>query len=142
LIEPFPAWRFVHPDVAGPPASGLQVSATGGIELVSGDRSIHQAILILISTRPGERVMRPSYGCDISPFLFSPNDETTAGLAIHFVRQAVERWEPRVDVIAVDAVQDDHEPELLRVTLTYRVRMTLETTTAAISIGPSGVTGE
>jgi Bacteriophage baseplate protein W len=141
VSEPFAAWRFIHPDLAAPPGSGLHADAAGGIEMVTGDRSIYQAVLLLISTRPGERVMRPGYGCDISPFLFAPNDDTTAGLAIHFVRQAVERWEPRVDVLGVDAVRDELDPEVLRITLSYRVRATLAEAAVTLDVGPSGVVG-
>ena len=67
------------------------------------EASVRQAILLLLSTRPGERVMRPTYGCDLHRLVFSPNDDTTAGLAIHYVRQALERWEPRIEVIRLDA---------------------------------------
>ena len=49
--------------------------------MVQYNDSIRQAILLLFSTRPGERVMRPDYGCDIHRLVFSPNDDTTAGLA-------------------------------------------------------------
>ena len=80
------------------------VQPTGSIAMVEEDDAIRQALLLLISTRPGERVMRPAYGCDLERLIFSPNDDTTAGLAMHYVRQAVERWEPRVEILGVDAV--------------------------------------
>ena len=41
--------------------------------------------------------MRPGYGCHLFRLAFAPNDDTTAGLAIHYVRQALERWEPRIE---------------------------------------------
>ena len=44
--------------------------------------------------------MRPDYGCELHRLVFSPNDDTTAGLAIHYVRRALERWEPRVEVLS------------------------------------------
>jgi len=100
------AWRFVHPDVVlddGASSGGLQVTPRGRIEMVEGDESIRQSLLLLLSTSPGERVMRPDYGCSLRHLVFGPNDDTTAGLAIHYVRRAVERWEPRVEVLTVDA---------------------------------------
>jgi phage baseplate assembly protein W len=100
----FSSWRFRlgEGDEAAKDA-GLRISNLGRIELVKGPASIRQAILMLLATRPGERLMRPNYGCHLGRLVFSPNDDTTAGLAIHYVRQAIERWEPRVDVMHVDA---------------------------------------
>jgi Bacteriophage baseplate protein W len=96
-----------------------------GIEMVAEDESVRQAILLLISTVPGERVMRPSYGCLLHRLIFSPNDDTTAGLAIHYVRQALERWEPRIDILRIDAQRNDDDPARLDVSLQYRVKATL-----------------
>jgi phage baseplate assembly protein W len=121
------AWRFVHPDLVaseGTSSGGLQVSARGRIEMVEEDASVRQAILLLLSTAPGERVMRPTYGCHLRRLVFSPNDDTTAGLAIHYVRQALDRWEPRIDVLAIDATSDPESPERLDILLEYRVRAT------------------
>ena len=76
------AWRFLHPDFdLGGGAPGLQVSRTGGIEMVAEHASVRQAILLLLTTSPGELLLRPDYGCDLLRLVFSPNDETTHGLA-------------------------------------------------------------
>lgn len=108
-------------------ALGLTVTATGGVAMVDGDESIRQAILLLLTTTPGERLMRPQYGSHLHRLLFAPNDQTTAGLAIHYVRQAVERWEPRVQVVEVDAAAAPDEPSRLDIRLRYRVRASLAT---------------
>jgi phage baseplate assembly protein W len=133
------AIRFVHPDLdAEQDFSGLGFSRQGGMAMVQDEPAVRQAILLLLSTRPGERVMRPEYGCEISRLLFSPNDDTTAGLAIHYVRRALERWEPRVEIIALDAARNPVRPELLDVSLTYRVRATLWTDAIAFSLSLNG----
>jgi uncharacterized protein len=135
------AWRFVHPDLVTAQAiasAGLQVSPQGRIETVEGDASVRQAIQLLLSTSPGERVMRPGYGCHLRRLVFSPNDDTTAGLAIHYVRQALERWEPRVDVLALDATRDPESPERLDISLHYRVRATNRTGLLAYPVELSG----
>jgi len=122
------AWKFTNPDTA--PAEkpvGLTISNRGTVEMVEGNAAVRQAILMLLATRPGERVMRPNYGCNLHRLVFSPNDDTTAGLAIHYVRQAIERWEPRVDIVTLDASRSDASPGLLELTLEYRVRATLQT---------------
>ncbi len=119
------AWQFLHPDLdAHGGLAGLQISARGGAEMVEGDDSVRQAILLLLSTVPGERVMRPDYGCHLHRLVFSPNDDTTAGLAIHYVRRALERWEPRIEILALDAGRNAERPELLDISLEYRVRAT------------------
>ncbi len=144
------AWRFVFPDLedlsaapglapeAGAAAPGLQISPRGGIDMVEGDDSVRQAILMLLFTIPGERVMRPDYGCDLHRLIFSPNDDTTAGLAIHYIRQAVERWEPRVDIMLLDAARDPQAPERLNIRLVYRVRATLQVEPLTIAVGLAG----
>lgn len=126
-------WRFVHPDFDDRSAlrPGLALTPRRGIAMVAGDAAVRQAVLLLLSTRPGERVMRPDYGCDLTPIVFAPNDETTAGLAMHFVRRAIERWEPRVEIVRLDAGPEpagagggQSEPGRLRIDLEYRVRAT------------------
>ena len=116
------AWRFGHPDLDDD-LSGLSVGSQGRIELVRDAEAIRQALMLLLSTRPGERVMRPDYGCDLWRLVFSPNDDTTAGLAIHYVRRAVERFEARVVILAIDAGPAADAPDRLEVTLDYRPKL-------------------
>lgn len=119
---PVRAWRFLHPDIdAAEATAGLQISAQGAIQTISGSAAVRQAILLLISTIPGERVKRPEYGCHLHRLVFAPNDDATAGLAIHYVRQAIERWEPRAQILALDAGAHPDHPEVLEITLDFRV---------------------
>lgn len=122
----YSGWRYRVPttDAPGEPA-GFRTTPSGAIDTVTDDDAIRQALLLLILTRPGERVMRPDYGCHLHRVVFAANDDTTAGLAIHYVRQAVERWEPRVEILRVDAAPAPQDPTLLEVVLDYRVRATL-----------------
>jgi uncharacterized protein len=133
------AWRFVHPDLDAPEAvAGLRINPQGGIDMVAGRDSVHQALLLLISTVPGERVMRPGYGCHLHRLLFAPNDDSTAGLAIHYVRRAVEQWEPRIEILHLDAYRDEAHPERLEIVLDYRVRMTRQRGSLAFSLDLMG----
>lgn len=141
----FRALRFVLPasepatgPSSGPAAegSGLQHSPRGGLSTVVGDDSIRQALLLLISTRPGERVNRPAYGCNLQKLVFAPADDTTAGLAMHYVQQAVRQWEPRVDVVTLDAIPTDDltgDP-VIEIHLTYRVRSTASVDTLVVTM--------
>lgn len=117
------AWRFLHPDVdAATP--GLTINHVGQVALASEIESIRQSLLLLLTTIPGERVMRSSYGCDLFRLAFAPNDDTTSGLAIHHVRKAIERWEPRIDIVAIDATADESESSRLVIAIEYRIRRT------------------
>ena len=132
----FRAWRFLHPDLAT--EAGLGFAARGGVAMVQDDESLRQAVFLLFSTRPGERVMRPEYGCDIHQLVFAPNDDTTAGLAIHYVRRALDRWEPRIEVLRLDAGRDPLAPERLMIWLEYRVRRTQRLESVAFSLNLAG----
>lgn len=129
------AWRFYHPELDKPQDySGLMIDARGRIMMVEGSDAIRQSILLLLSTIPGERVMRPEYGSQLHLLLFAPNDATTAGLAIHYVRRALERWEPRIDILRLDANQNPERPELLEILLEYRVKATQNVQSLSFSI--------
>lgn len=102
--------------------TGLRLTGDGRLATVTDAAAIRQALLLLLSTRPGERVNRPDYGCHLSRLAFAPADDTTAGLAVHYVGQAVRTWEKRVDVLALDARQAPDEPWLLEIRMRYRIR--------------------
>jgi hypothetical protein len=134
------AFRFVHPDLdqaEGP--GGLRLSRQGGVEMSQDHAAVRQAVLLLLSTRPGERVMRPAYGCELHRLVFSPNDDTTAGLARHYVLRALHLWEPRVEVLSVDATRNPDDPGRLDVSLEYRVRATRQRDRLTL---PLSLTGE
>jgi phage baseplate assembly protein W len=117
------AWRFAfRPVDALERAVGPMASARGRIELVRDADAVRQAILLLVGTRPGERVMRPDYGCNLFRLAFAPNDDTTAGLAIHYVKVALDRWESRIAVLALDAQRHRVDAGRLDIHLQYRLR--------------------
>ncbi len=133
------AWRFLYPDVdAAEEFAGLSLNTRGGVDMVQDNDSVRQAILLLLSTVPGERVMRPDYGCLLHRLVFSPNDDTTAGLAIYYVRSALERWEPRIAILRLDAGRNPEDAERLDITLEYRVRATQRVDRLAFSFSLAG----
>lgn len=79
---------------------------------------------MIVLTRPGERPMRPEFGCAIHELVFSPNDPTTGGLAKRYVTEALARWEPRIEVIDVKAEPDPDADHCLMVRIHYRIPMT------------------
>jgi phage baseplate assembly protein W len=116
------AWHFSPESASGWP--GISVDASGKVALARGDAAIRQSLLMLLSTVPGERVMLPTYGCPLHRLMFQPLDHTTFGMAIHYVQQAVRRWEPRAEVLRVDAGPTPHRDGSLSVELHYRCRTT------------------
>lgn len=126
-MELFRAWRFDLPvfeetTTARVRPAGLGTTATGAIAMVAERDAVRQSILLLLATKPGERIMRPAYGCNLDRICFAPNDETTAGLAIYFVSRALATWEPRAEVLSLDARRDADVPSRLIIELRYRVR--------------------
>lgn len=100
------------------------VDSTGGIALVAGDTELTQAMRLILGTAPGERPMRPEFGCGVHDLVFDPSDGTLAGLVAHEVRAALLRWEPRVDVTDVDVTFDPERPGVAYIDVSYVVRST------------------
>jgi len=100
----------------------VDVDATGGIALATQARDIEQAIELILRTAPGERPMRPEFGCRIQDHLFSPTNTTTAAAIAHDVRSALELWEPRVDVEDVRVGFDQQQLGTFYIDVGYRIR--------------------
>jgi phage baseplate assembly protein W len=100
----------------------LGTDATGGVALVNRDRELEQAIRLILGTACGERPMRPEFGCRIHDHVFNTATSATAGQIAYDVRQALERWEPRIDVIDVSVSFDAMESGVLYVDISYQVR--------------------
>ncbi|XOZ34496.1 GPW/gp25 family protein [Halomonadaceae bacterium KBTZ08] len=126
------AWRFELPvsalaTVPHERPKGLSLNPTGNIAMAEDSRAVHQSIILLLATRPGERLMRPDYGCNLHRLVFAPNDAGTAGLAIHYVGAALRRWEPRIAIQRLDAGADlfaTGDETVLDIILDYRIRRT------------------
>ncbi|MFF5218374.1 GPW/gp25 family protein [Micromonospora sp. NPDC000442] len=102
----------------------LRVDARGGIALVSREREIVEAIRLILGTAPGERPMRPEFGCAVHDYVFAPADENTAGQIAFEVRAALDRWEPRIEVTDVLVGFDEEAEGTLYIDIRYLVRGT------------------
>ena len=85
---------------------------------------IREAILIILGTAKGERVMRPDFGCGIHDLVFAPINTATITLVENSVREALTVYEPRIELIKVEALSDRAEEGKLLVNIDYRVRST------------------
>ena len=97
------------------------IDEAGEVALSRYEDSVRESVLIILRTARGERQMRPDFGCDIHRLVFAENNMVTAGLARHSVEQALTRWEPRIEMLAVRAAPDPDERNILRVAIEYRV---------------------
>ena len=102
----------------------LQVTPGGRIAQARYEQRIEESIVIILSTAPGERPMLPEFGCGIHDELFAPNDSRTIALVVHETRKALTRYEPRIDLLDVDAENALDAPNLLLIRINYRVRAT------------------
>src|SRR5215213_7619624 len=96
----------------------------GRLALTSGFESIERSIRLILQTARGERVMRPQFGSDLHKLVFAENNATTAGLADFYVRQALARWEPRIDVENVDVSFTEADRGALVLNILYRIKAT------------------
>lgn len=102
----------------------VETDENGAVAMVEGETDIEQSIRIILSTAPGERVMRPEFGCGIHDYVFATIDTTTLNLIAEDVETALARWEPRIEVMDVDAAMADSARGRLDVEIEYRVRQT------------------
>lgn len=109
---------FVGQGIAFP----LAIDHTGGFAWSSGGDALDRSLRMILSTAPNERVMRPEFGCGIWDLLFAPLNPSTVGLMADAVRQAVARWEPRVELEEVTVEPDEHDAGRVAIHLTYRTR--------------------
>jgi hypothetical protein len=97
----------------------LGTDASGSIALTSEDQDLVQAIRLILTTAPGERPMRPKFGCGIHDYVFAPADATTAGRLTVEVERALAFWEPRIEVKNVDVSIDSVERNTLYINIEY-----------------------
>jgi phage baseplate assembly protein W len=100
----------------------LQLGVAGLAQAAGGER-VRQAIRMILGTRPGERVMRPDFGSHLTSLAFAPNNGETANLARYYVADALDRWEPRIEVVDVVVTNDNVGGRLL-IEVSYRLRAT------------------
>ncbi len=102
----------------------LQFDRSGGIALARGHDDIEQALGLILGTAPGERPMRPEFGCGVHDFVFDTIDAETVGRMETEIRSALDRWEPRIEVEKIDFELEGAERGELLITIGYRVRAT------------------
>ncbi len=100
-------------------SGGAQVST-----VTSTDHAhIHESILQILGTRPGERFMNPEFGSHVKDLVFEPNDRVLRGLLRHYIVDAIERWEKRIVItdVSFDDSSEAIDSNTLYVHISYQV---------------------
>jgi uncharacterized protein len=100
----------------------LQIGTSGGFVFAAYEADIEQAVFAILSTAKGERVMVPDFGCGMHDLVFAPNTSTQAGAVAAEVREALVRWEPRIDVDDINVSIGGNQGEVLLIRIDYRIR--------------------
>lgn len=117
-VTPSSTHGFVGRGLAFP----LRADPTGSFALADGESSVERSIRLIVSTAPGERPMRPEFGCNIHEHVFASINANTIGAIAFEVERAIVRWEPRVDVVSIDVYTDEDVQGLLYVDVTYAIK--------------------
>ena len=94
----------------------------GRVRFAADADDIRQAILLILQTAPGERVMLPSFGCRINELVFAAGNASSLSLAELYARQALQQWEPRIEVATVTATIEPRQPNCMLVSIDYVIR--------------------
>jgi Bacteriophage baseplate protein W len=110
----------------------------GTLAFPSLPRSVRESIQVILSTRPGEQLMRPQFGGGLENLLTEPNTVATRARIQDTIAEALARWEPRivVDAIAVDTVEDD--AGAVRVEIAYRLKRTQQAARVGLTLALEG----
>ena len=102
----------------------VELDRMGGIAASAYDELVRQSILVILGTAFGERVMRPTFGCEIHELVFAPNNLHTATLAADFCVEALTKWEPRIQDVEAEAAASQDEANRLDIHIKYKLRGT------------------
>ncbi len=90
-----------------------------GLRLARGRELIRQSIWLILVTEPGERIMRPDFGCGLTRHIMKPNTAATRALIQRDVEAALRAWEPRISLSEVTVLPSD-DPAMVHITIKYR----------------------
>ncbi|MCH7413871.1 GPW/gp25 family protein [Belliella sp. R4-6] len=97
---------------------------SGSLKMLSGEEDIDSSLEILLSTKQGERIMHPNFGCNLEELLFNPLDRTLITYVSDLIKTAILYYEPRIDVQKIDIYEDDIINGKIIIDVEYLVRAT------------------
>ena len=111
-----------------------RVGADGRFVWSSGEDNVRESIAVILRTEPGERVGLPDFGAGLARFLFEPNTVATHTRMQDAIRRALDRWERRIQVEAIDVAAHPGDAETAVATITYRLVATAALERISLSI--------
>ena len=102
----------------------LRVDRRGGVALSRDNDDVQEAIALILGTAPGERPMRPEFGCGVHNYIFESVDAYALGRIEYEIRVALDRWEPRIEVLSVEFDLSSSDRGELLIDITYQLRAT------------------
>lgn len=111
-------------------------ASTGAVAVSEYEQNIKECLTLILGTKPGERQMMPEFGCRIHEMMFAPNTVATSDMIASHVERAIKRWEPRVNVLSVDAWPDPGGT--VRVKINYKVKTTQAQQGLDLTLNPGG----
>lgn len=97
----------------------VSVNLNGGVSSSAVEENVRQSIFIILGTAPGERLKRPDFGCRIHDLMFAPNNDMTSALAEVYCKDAIYKFEPRIDHVNVRAGPNTDQPNRLDIRIEY-----------------------
>jgi phage baseplate assembly protein W len=91
---------------------------TRRLDYTRGPDKVRQSIWLILETEPGERIMRPDFGCGLRRYLMKPNTTATRALIQYDVEQALTAWESRIELQEV-RVEPGDDPALVLISIAY-----------------------
>ncbi|ALP53815.1 baseplate assembly protein [Candidatus Tenderia electrophaga] len=110
----------------------------GRLRYPSLAESVRQSIKIILQTRPGERLMRPTFGGGLERYLHEPNTLTTRRQIRDLINESLARWEPRILLDRVDVWEVEERPDTVRVEIVYRLRLSNQSQQMGITLELEG----
>jgi len=98
----------------------LHLDDRNQLAMVDGDMAVRQSIYLIVMTVPGERVLRPEFGCRIHELIFDPLNKQTFITAKRYVEEAIRRWEPRIEIMELDVESGDVDRAELLINIKYK----------------------
>jgi phage baseplate assembly protein W len=128
--------------VPNPLGQGLsfppRIGPDGRLAWSAGEDNVRDLIRVILTTEPGERVMRENFGCGLRQYLFEPNTATTRQRIQNSIQQSIARWEPRVSVDNVAVLPDDTDPRRVNITVQFHLVTSLGQGSLSITLQLQG----
>ncbi len=116
--------KFLGRGWAFPPTFSRRTDNNSGVEMVEAKQDIDQSLEILLATSLGERVMQPTYGCNLKDYQFEPMNASLIGRLRDLIANAILYYEPRIYVQKIDISEADNLIGKLLIEIEYTVRTT------------------